>query len=757
MKYLTFIAFLFFTATTATFQAQVVLNELAFGGSTGDVIELKNTGTTTIDVSNYWFFTTVPNGFPTTVQLGVLNLACGDLTLEPDEIIAFDNPTPSLPYAAAAGELILFTTDANGFADPNDIADYVAWGLMPLNTIGDDFAQAANQWQNGDFVQGDWQSLSIEYDGDGNSSTDWVSQTEPTICEENEAFLSNCIAVAGTPSISVFNFCVGDGIPDHPEGLTVSGNVGAVSQWVVTEIDGTILEIPDDISTVDFEGAPGGICAIWHVSHDGSIVGLEEGMPILMMSGCHEVSSPTQVFRDEISGGLLEGGPFDFCIGDGVEDFVSNITLTGNVGLMSKWVVTDELGMILDIPNDPTVVNFDLAPEGVCLIWHLSHFPDLTGLDVGLDAHALGGCHQLSNPITVNRFPPTHIGCSGGPSYVIVGFDDLNLERSVVHQGGVGVVDENGRLDITDESDVTAEGTFVNSPDTDVDKGARASNIHAIPATPTLPDFLYNPTETTNDDDIDVLDNETVVLTEAVYEDIDVEDGATIIFSGHPEVFIEELETKDDVTVLFDQCTNLIIKKRLTLGKYNNFNSSEENVFVFAEGDARIKKGSTVFGVIYSLKKLRIQKAAQETPTLMYGLFIGEDAKAQDYSELWSQDFEPCSGNLTGGSALAMSSSNGNHTIQQDLRADENQGESDGLAVYPNPAEEVAYVTIDQEGPVQLDLYDLANRLIRSETQQYTSGTAVAVDVRSLPVGVYWLKITSGEGSSSSHKLVVAK
>lgn len=102
-------------------------------------------------------------------------------------------------------------------------------------------------------------------------------------------------------------------------------------------------------------------------------------------------------------GGTLTGGPFEFCVGDGVADNVSGITLTGNAGDSTQWIITDGQGVILGLPPMPGVVDFDGAGGGSCFIWHLSYYGDITGLEADLNANDLQGCFELSNSIEVVR------------------------------------------------------------------------------------------------------------------------------------------------------------------------------------------------------------------------------------------------------------------------------------------------------------------------------------------------------------------
>ncbi|KAA1244819.1 spondin domain-containing protein, partial [Aquimarina sp. RZ0] len=50
---------------------------------------------------------------------------------------------------------------------------------------------------------------------------------------------------------------------------------------------------------------------------------------------------------EPVDGGTITGGPFTFTVGDGIADNVSGVTLDGNIGENSQWVVTDDQGNIL--------------------------------------------------------------------------------------------------------------------------------------------------------------------------------------------------------------------------------------------------------------------------------------------------------------------------------------------------------------------------------------------------------------------------
>ncbi len=228
-----------------------------------------------------------------------------------------------------------------------------------------------------------------------------ITVTEPIL---------NPIPVAGgTLSGGPFSFTVGDGVADNVSGVTVSGNSGATSQWIVTDDAGMILGLPPAPEAVDFDGAGAGTCFIYNVSYNGTITGLTPNSNIASLSGDFELSSNRiEVIRNAtvivdpitpiaVAGGTLSGGPFTFTVGDGIADNVAGVSVSGNSGTTSQWIVTDDAGMILGLPPAPEAVNFDGAGAGTCFIYSVSYNGTLNGLAADANISGLSGDFELSS------------------------------------------------------------------------------------------------------------------------------------------------------------------------------------------------------------------------------------------------------------------------------------------------------------------------------------------------------------------------
>lgn len=200
---------------------------------------------------------------------------------------------------------------------------------------------------------------------------------------------------------------VGDGLPDVYEFANTSESDSEYS-YIITESDGTILGVTPN--TADFEGAGEGICLVYGASYTGFLSAIpEQNIDEVTSTGCLDISensivvNRTTLLDCEVNAGNISTeSNTTVCSGDGEAD-VLDIVLSGDTaGTNMAWVLTDAELNILDI-TDNSMFDFDGAPAGVCLIWHISFEDGLIGAEVGMNAADLDGCFQLSNSIAVTR------------------------------------------------------------------------------------------------------------------------------------------------------------------------------------------------------------------------------------------------------------------------------------------------------------------------------------------------------------------
>lgn len=238
---------------------------------------------------------------------------------------------------------------------------------------------------------------------------------------------------AGNLTGGPFTFFV-DGMPDNVSGIATDPDaLGTNRTFVITDDQGNILGLPPtiaDLEAVDFDGAGVGTCLIWYLRFENDLTGAEVGANANDLAGTFDLSNSISVFREEgPNAGMLQGGPFTFCV-DGNPDFVSGITTDPNaVGTNRTFVVTDDQGLILGLPPTNEAlegVDFDGAGGGVCLIWYLRYEDGIQGLEAGANANDLQGVFSLSNAITVTRNAPNGGTIMGGPfTFMVDGVPDM--------------------------------------------------------------------------------------------------------------------------------------------------------------------------------------------------------------------------------------------------------------------------------------------------------------------------------------------
>ncbi len=281
---------------------------------------------------------------------------------------------------------------------------------------------------------------------------------------------NGCEANGGILNSQDYWLCVDDGLADiiTESDLNLVGNIGSSNQWLITDLQGSISELPNSISDIDFEGSEIGECLVWNISYEDSLIGLMIGNNVSQLMGCFSLSNPIQVSKEECEedcmadGGMLSGGPFEFCVDDGINDFLldSQLVLSGNQGTNSQWIVADALGNIIGLPSTFTEVNFEGVELGLCLILHLSYESGLVGLSPGANINQLVGCYDLSNSIEVIRVScenPCFVeggNLAGGPFEYCIDDGDIDFikDGQIVQWGASGqhsqwvLTDANGNI-----------------------------------------------------------------------------------------------------------------------------------------------------------------------------------------------------------------------------------------------------------------------------------------------------------------------
>ena len=235
------------------------------------------------------------------------------------------------------------------------------------------------------------------------------------IVRESDCGMAVCTAAGGSimtsDSLTMIRVCTDDNLTDSLE-IMLTGSVGDSSIWVITDTSAIILELLEE-APEDFEGVAAGTCLVWHLSYNDSITGAVVGLNANDITGCHSLSNPITVVRENDCAAepcLAQGGTqvlsdgttqMTICAGDGIDDTFS-IMLTDTMGSSGVWIATDTLGMII-LTTGTNEFNFESAGAGVCLVYHLGFIDGVNGASAGDNISGLSGCFQLSNPIRVDR------------------------------------------------------------------------------------------------------------------------------------------------------------------------------------------------------------------------------------------------------------------------------------------------------------------------------------------------------------------
>lgn len=211
--------------------------------------------------------------------------------------------------------------------------------------------------------------------------------------------------VNGETEISI---CPGDGLMDEVTFVSVGAD-GTNFTFVVTDEDNNILKIPSG-DVVDFEDGELGVCRLWGLSYSGILTAtVGDNLSDPLASECSGLSDNfVTVIRTAPTGGTVRlengGTSTTVCPGDGIADVVSFVN-EGGVGEGGGWLITDDNGIIIGIPESASLDFDDFAP-GTCRIYSVVFSGDLIammGSDINASALATG-CFSLSdNFISVTR------------------------------------------------------------------------------------------------------------------------------------------------------------------------------------------------------------------------------------------------------------------------------------------------------------------------------------------------------------------
>ena len=202
------------------------------------------------------------------------------------------------------------------------------------------------------------------------------------------------ISINGSTALEI---CGSDATNIEPD---VTGGLGNNINWVVTNDQGTILNIFDDLP-INVSNLNDNPLFINRISFIGRIDGLNINGNLNNVEGCFDLSNQITINIKEISPGTIVLNNTSFCVGDGVADLV-DITIVGNVGSFFQHIITNSLGEIIALP---TTLPFDVdgSEPGTCIYYFLAADQSVS-TPLGTNINDIqGSCFELSAPLSFTR------------------------------------------------------------------------------------------------------------------------------------------------------------------------------------------------------------------------------------------------------------------------------------------------------------------------------------------------------------------
>ena len=204
-------------------------------------------------------------------------------------------------------------------------------------------------------------------------------------------------------------------------------------------------------------------------------------------------------------------------------------------------------------------------------------------------------------------------------AYTIIGMKEVHLHgENALLNGAVGVLNANKKVKLHDNSYVNS---FIQAPIIEIDGSSSAGGTIFAPADITLPPFINNPYD--SDNDVTVDDNDTVVLTDCIFDKLEIKKNATVTFTCD-NIFIHELKTKEGVTIIFTGSSNVFINKKVKFEKNSMVNPSGESVTMYIDDKVEVKEGSNIHANLYTSTHDIHAHGKDSNPITMTGIFIGD-------------------------------------------------------------------------------------------------------------------------------------
>ena len=400
-----------------------------------------------------------------------------------------------------------------------------------------------------------------------------------------------------------------------------------------------------------------------------------------------------------------------------------------------------------------TISNIDHLPLPLTYLWSDGSTSESIEVqeatDYSVTVTTSSGC---TGSYTVSTQEPSDLMTS----YVIFAADDVTLKDNTVEGGGIGICTPNEKIKLEKGTTVNS---FVRADEVQLKDGSTADEIILNYVAINAPTFFENHFDDC-DLELEVEEGETMTITESVYEEIELEEDATLIVDA-PVVYIWELEMDEGSRIEFAQNSSLIIRKSLKLDKNCEIDRNGHNALLYVDDKVQVKKSCTVNAHIYAQDDIDVKKAKSDDRTNMIGLFISMDkVKSNKYVD-WSASDQCGTIPEPNGSEYCSEEDDDDDDFQevnQRTSMDENDEEiimiKQSIVVSPNPAKHTVRLSFSpSEERSSIRIYDVQAKLVYEDTAE-AGRSRTQINLHNFKSGQYIVQIINEHGVQNGRLVV---
>lgn len=346
-------------------------------------------------------------------------------------------------------------------------------------------------------------------------------------------------------------------------------------------------------------------------------------------------------------------------------------------------------------------------------------------------------------------------------TYTILATEEVNIGKNdTVFSGSVGVTKAGGKATLDGNTAVDGDDAFVIASVINLTGGSSATDTIWGVASPTTILFEGNISYSSNSD-LNVANNSTVVLaaTDTLRHKITIGDNATLVVSAGVLNITDRLELKKNSVIKFAQaCSKVRIKGDLISGDNPTINPDDKQVIFHVNGNVTINKGADVTATIFAPNgTIQTQNATASVPSVMTGKFIGKKVFGGDYTYWYENTACPC--NSGSGAPVSRVITPVVETEKQPLSVKDIK-----VNAYPNPFSNtttISFTLPEAETKARLVIYDATGSIVRELFNGNVKGLneyqfEFNAD-NSMPSGMYYYRLETGNGKSVVNKLILTK